>query len=156
MNYSYVNVCETKPSSFRNKRVIEAEAQAEAIQLKAEAQAFAIEAKAKAEAEQMAKKADAWNEYKVTISHQPQSLRADRTHLETWTQENKFNVTEPNPLDLMNQTERTPTWINLAIQDAAMVDMILKQLPKIAAEVAAPLQNVGKITLVAGPNGKIA
>ena len=36
-----------------------------------------------------------------------------------------------------------------------MVDMILKQLPKIAAEVAAPLQNVGKITLVAGPNGKI-
>ena len=28
-----------------------------------EAEAFAIEAKAKAEAEQMAKKADAWNEY---------------------------------------------------------------------------------------------
>ena len=63
----------------RNKRVIEAEARAEAIRLKAEAQAFAIEAKAKAEAEQMAKKADAWNEYK----------------------------------------------------DAAMVDMILQQLPKV-------------------------
>ncbi len=29
-----------------------------------EAEAFAIEAKAKAEAEQMAKKADAWKEYK--------------------------------------------------------------------------------------------
>lgn len=40
-------------------------------------------------------------------------------------------------------------------KDAAMVDMILQQLPKIAAEVAAPLQNVNKITLVAGPNGEI-
>jgi len=40
-------------------------------------------------------------------------------------------------------------------KDAAMVDMILKQLPKIAAEVAAPLQNVNKVTLVAGPNGEV-
>ena len=67
--------------NLRSKRVIEAEAKAEAIRLKAEAEAFAIEAKAKAEAEQMAKKADAWNEYK----------------------------------------------------DAAMVDMILQQLPKVRA-----------------------
>ena len=63
----------------RNKRIIEAEAEAEAIRLKAEARSYAIEAKAKAEAEQMAKKAEAWNEYK----------------------------------------------------DAAMVDMILQQLPKV-------------------------
>ena len=42
---------------------MEAEAEAEAMTLKGEAEAFAIEAKAKAEAEQMAKKADAWNEY---------------------------------------------------------------------------------------------
>lgn len=34
------------------------------FQLKGEAEAFAIEAKAKAEAEQMAKKADAFREYK--------------------------------------------------------------------------------------------
>lgn len=34
------------------------------LQLKGEAEAFAIEAKAKAEAEQMAKKADAFKEYK--------------------------------------------------------------------------------------------
>lgn len=40
-------------------------------------------------------------------------------------------------------------------KDAAMVDMILQQLPKICAEVAAPLQNVNKITLVAGPNGEV-
>lgn len=35
-----------------------------ALQVKGEAEAFAIEAKAKAEAEQMAKKADAWKEYR--------------------------------------------------------------------------------------------
>jgi hypothetical protein len=52
--------------------------------LSGEAEAFAIEAKAKAEAEQMAKKAEAWNEYK----------------------------------------------------QAALVDMVLKVLPKLAAEVA--------------------
>ena len=39
------------------------QAEAEAVALKGEAEAFAIEARAKAEAEQMAKKADAWNEY---------------------------------------------------------------------------------------------
>ena len=44
--------------------VLEAEAAAEATALKGEAEAYAIEAKAKAEAEQMAKKADAWKEYK--------------------------------------------------------------------------------------------
>ena len=42
---------------------MEAEAEAEAIALRGDAKAFAVEAKAKAEAEQMAKKADAWNEY---------------------------------------------------------------------------------------------
>ena len=49
---------------IRNRLIIEAEAEAEAIALKGDAEAFAIEAKAKAEAEQMAKKADAWKEYK--------------------------------------------------------------------------------------------
>ena len=43
---------------------MEAEAEAEAVALKGDAEAFAIEVKAKAEAEQMAKKADAWKEYK--------------------------------------------------------------------------------------------
>lgn len=43
---------------------MESEADAEAEILRGEAEAFAIEAKAKAEAEQMAKKADAWKEYK--------------------------------------------------------------------------------------------
>ena len=43
---------------------MEAEATAEARILQGEAEAFSIEAKAKAEAEKMAKKADAWKEYK--------------------------------------------------------------------------------------------
>ncbi len=44
--------------------IMEAEAEAEAIALKGDAEAYAIECRAKAEAEQMAKKADAWKEYK--------------------------------------------------------------------------------------------
>lgn len=48
----------------QNRIILEAEAEAEALKLKGEAEAFAIEAKAKAEAEQMAKKAEAWREYR--------------------------------------------------------------------------------------------
>lgn len=44
--------------------MLEAEAESEAVRLRGEAEAYAIEAKAKAEAEQMAKKAEAWKEYK--------------------------------------------------------------------------------------------
>ncbi|EDQ92982.1 uncharacterized protein MONBRDRAFT_19216 [Monosiga brevicollis MX1] len=40
-------------------------------------------------------------------------------------------------------------------KDAAIVDMVLSTLPRVAAEIAAPLNNVDKITLVAGPNGEI-
>merc|ERR1711902_327169 len=87
----------------RLRLVLEAEAEAEALTLKGEAEAFAIEAKAKAEAEQMAKKADAWNEY----------------------------------------------------GKAAIVDMMLQVLPKVAAEVAAPLTRVNKVTMVADSNGEI-
>merc|ERR1711892_1186300 len=81
----------------------EAEAEAEAVALKGDAEAFAIEVKAKAEAEQMAKKADAWKEYK----------------------------------------------------EAAMVDMMLQTLPKVAAEVAAPLSQAKKITMVSDGSGEV-
>lgn len=37
----------------------------------------------------------------------------------------------------------------------AMVDLYLKQLPRIAAEVAAPLQNVDKVTMVATGDGEV-
>ncbi|KAB0790996.1 hypothetical protein PPYR_11027 [Photinus pyralis] len=55
---------ETIAEANRKRVVLEAEAEAEALRLRGEAKAFSIEAKAKAEAEQMAKKADAWKEYK--------------------------------------------------------------------------------------------
>ncbi len=48
----------------KNKIIMESEAEAESEVLRGEAEAFSIEARAKAEAEKMAKKADAWKEYK--------------------------------------------------------------------------------------------
>merc|ERR1739842_78533 len=76
--------------------IMEAEADAEAEILRGEAEAFAIETQAKAEAEKMAKKADAWKEYK----------------------------------------------------EAAILDMMLDAMPKIAAEIAAPLSQAKRITMV--------
>ncbi|KAM8829818.1 LOW QUALITY PROTEIN: flotillin-1-like [Synchiropus picturatus] len=48
----------------RLKLIMEAEAEAESIRIKGEAEAFAVEAKGRAEAEQMAKKAEAFQQYK--------------------------------------------------------------------------------------------
>merc|ERR1712165_571314 len=87
----------------RNKSIMEAEAEAEAEILRGEAEAFAIEAKAKAEAEKMAKKADAWKEYK----------------------------------------------------EAAILDMMLESMPKVAAEIAAPLSQAKKITMVTDGSGDV-
>ena len=40
-------------------------------------------------------------------------------------------------------------------QKAALVDMMMKVLPKVAAEIAAPLSKVNKMTMVADANGEI-
>ncbi|RUS87541.1 hypothetical protein EGW08_004717, partial [Elysia chlorotica] len=40
-------------------------------------------------------------------------------------------------------------------QDAAMVDMVLETLPKIAAEIAAPLTNARKVTMVSSGKGDV-
>ncbi|XP_034560785.1 flotillin-1a isoform X1 [Notolabrus celidotus] len=48
----------------RLKLIMEAEAEAESIRIKGEAEAFAVEARGRAEAEQMAKKAEAFQQYK--------------------------------------------------------------------------------------------
>merc|ERR1712024_76928 len=87
----------------KQKCILEAEAEAEAIALKGDAKAFAVEAKAKAEAEQMAKKADAWNEY----------------------------------------------------GKAALMDMMMKMMPEVASEVAQPLANAKKITMISDNNSDI-
>ena len=87
---------ETIAKAEKEKVLLEAEAVAESIRVKGDAKAFAILAKATAEAGQMAKKADAWKEYR----------------------------------------------------QAAMLDMVLKTLPIIVAEIAAPLTETKKITMV--------
>uniref|UniRef100_A0A665VSJ4 Flotillin n=1 Tax=Echeneis naucrates TaxID=173247 RepID=A0A665VSJ4_ECHNA len=48
----------------RLQLIMEAEAEAESIRIKGEAEAFAVEAKGRADAEQMAKKAEAFKQYK--------------------------------------------------------------------------------------------
>uniref|UniRef100_A0A0B6ZQM3 Band 7 domain-containing protein n=2 Tax=Arion vulgaris TaxID=1028688 RepID=A0A0B6ZQM3_9EUPU len=40
-------------------------------------------------------------------------------------------------------------------QDAAMIDMVLEMLPKIAAEISAPLTNVRKVTMVSSGKGEV-
>lgn len=63
-NNSLICRLEKLAEANRNRIIIEAEAEAEAIRVRGEAEAFAIGVKAKAEAEQMAKKAEAWGEYR--------------------------------------------------------------------------------------------
>ena len=40
-------------------------------------------------------------------------------------------------------------------QDAAMVEMVLDKLPNVAAEIAAPLAKVNKVTMVSSGGGDI-
>ncbi|XP_012945240.1 flotillin-1 isoform X1 [Aplysia californica] len=40
-------------------------------------------------------------------------------------------------------------------QDAAMIDMVLETLPKVAAEISAPLTNVKKVTMVSSGKGDV-
>jgi Uncharacterized protein conserved in bacteria len=63
-SYLHVSRLEKLAEANRNRVILEAEAEAEALRVRGEAEAFAVEAKARAEAEQMAKKADAWKDYK--------------------------------------------------------------------------------------------
>ena len=88
---------------LRNRLIIEAEAEAEAIALKGEAEAYAIECKAKAEAEQMAKKAEAYKEYK----------------------------------------------------EAALLEMMMRVMPRVAAEISGPVSQVKKITMVSTGEGAV-
>lgn len=53
-------------------------------QVKGEAEAYAIEAKAKAEAEQMAKKADAWKEYREAAVVDMVLETMPKVHREGW------------------------------------------------------------------------
>merc|ERR1712008_572307 len=91
-----------KPAEAEKYR-LETIAEAQRQKTVLDAQPFAIEAKAKAEAEQMAKKADAWNEY----------------------------------------------------GKAALMDMMLKMMPKVASEIAEPLSKAKKIPMISDGSGDI-
>merc|ERR1711935_563700 len=49
--------------------------------------------------------------------------------------------------------KKADAWQNY--QEAAMVDMVLKTLPQIAAEIAAPLARANKVTMVSSGGGEI-
>lgn len=55
------------------------------------------------------------------------------------------------------QNAHAPTYwyVLFTLQGAAMLDMVLQTLPRIAAEVAAPLSNCAKVTMVSTGDGEI-
>uniref|UniRef100_A0A8C7H360 Flotillin n=1 Tax=Oncorhynchus kisutch TaxID=8019 RepID=A0A8C7H360_ONCKI len=77
----------------RAQLIMEAEAEAESIRIKGDAEAFAVEAKGRAEAEQMAKKAEAFQQYKEgamvdmlleqlpLVRNKPLKRRSSNTHM---------------------------------------------------------------------------
>ena len=119
----------------KNRLIMEAEAEAEAKILRGEAEAFSIEARAKAEAEKMAKKADAWKEYK-----------------------------EAAMLDMMLEAlPKVPKIFIFFIFKGTNIKFFLANLYychlniefQIAAEVAAPLSQAKKISMVSDGSGEI-
>ncbi len=106
---------------------MEAEAEAEAIALKGDAEAYAVECRAKAEAEQMAKKADAWKEYK-----------------------------EAAMIEMMIQTLPKVGLMWFFLNENDIWTRIYQCcLLQVAAEVAAPLSQVKKITMVSDGSGEV-
>ena len=54
---------------------------------------------------------------------------------------------------LLQMAKKADAWKEY--REAAMVDMMLEVMPKVAAEVAAPLTKANKITMVADSNGEL-
>ena len=121
----------------KNRLIMEAEAEAEAKILRGEAEAFSIEARAKAEAEKMAKKADAWKEYK-------EAAMLDMM-LEALPKEPKififFILKDMNKISKFCLSIIHYFHLNIEFQ--------------IAAEVAAPLSQAKKISMVSDGSGEI-
>lgn len=112
------------------RTVLEAEGQAEAIRTRGQAEAFAASAKAKAEAEQAAKKAEAWNEYK------------DAAMLEM------FLETLPKVLSSYVSLSNILLFIIFIYWNIFLC-------LQIAAEVAAPLSQARKVTMVSCGSGEV-
>ncbi|XP_022110844.1 flotillin-1-like isoform X1 [Acanthaster planci] len=64
-----------------------------------------------------------------------------------------FAIEEKARAEAEQMAKKADAWKDY--QDAAMVDMVLETLPKIAAEVAAPLAQVNKVTMVSSGKGDV-
>ncbi|XP_065829236.1 flotillin-1-like [Oscarella lobularis] len=64
-----------------------------------------------------------------------------------------FAIEAKAKADAEQMAKKAEAWKDY--QDAAMVDMVLETLPKVAAEVAAPFAQTNKIVMIAGENGEI-
>lgn len=123
------------------------------LQVKGEAEAFAIEAKARAEAEQMAKKADAWKDYQdaamvdMVLETLPK-VKIKRT-LETFIHLRQkahgcFKIKCCiQTLVILHQHSG-----NLAVKKMSFVHQI-------AAEIAQPLAQAKKVTMVSSGKGEV-
>jgi len=64
-----------------------------------------------------------------------------------------YAINEKSKADAEVMKQKADAWNEF--KDAAMIDMVLATLPKIAAEIAAPLANVERIKIVSGEGGEI-
>ncbi|XP_033643011.1 flotillin-1-like [Asterias rubens] len=64
-----------------------------------------------------------------------------------------FAIEEKAKAEAEQMAKKADAWKDY--QDAAMVDMVLETLPKIAAEIAAPLAQANKITMVSSGKGGV-
>ena len=122
----------------KNRLIMEAEAEAEAKILRGEAEAFSIEARAKAEAEKMAKKADAWKEYK-------EAAMLDMM-LEALPKVPKIFI-----FFILKDMNKKISKFCLSIIHYFHLNIEFQ----IAAEVAAPLSQAKKISMVSDGSGEI-
>ncbi|KER29068.1 hypothetical protein T265_04251 [Opisthorchis viverrini] len=135
----------------RMRLTAEAEAEAESIRLKGLAEAEALEAVAKAEAEQMMKKAEAWQAYKRSLLTAEAEAEAESIRLKGLAEAEALEaVAKAEAEQMMKKAE---AW--QAYKGAAKLDMVLEALPKIAAEVSAPLSECGRVTMVSTGDGEI-
>ncbi|KAF8563661.1 Flotillin-2, partial [Paragonimus westermani] len=126
----------------RLRLTAEAEAEAESIRLKGLAEAEALQIVAQSEAEQMMRKAEAWKAYKVGCDSS--FLRSQVLFLYL----SQLVVT-------MWVGQHLP-WIPFSVfPGAAKLDMVLQMLPKLAAEISAPLAQCDKVTMVTTGDGEI-
>ncbi len=64
-----------------------------------------------------------------------------------------FAIEEKAKAEAEQMAKKADAWKDY--QDAAMVDMVLDTLPKIAAEIAAPLAQANKVTMVSSGKGGV-